>query len=167
MIEKVVQSWDCSFEGKATSDYVACTVWGKCGANLYLLYMLRGKWDFVQTVQQMRNMCALFPQTSEKLIERKANGSAIISLLQNEIIGLVPYDVGTDSKEARMYAASFAFESGNIYFPVGYPWVDEVVQELIVFPNGKNDDICDTISQVILKLTRPNNSGMFHTGYAR
>ena len=150
-LEKIVQSWDVTFEGKATSDFVACTVWGKSGSRAYLLYMLRGKWDFVQTINEIRKMNKLFPQTAEKIIERKANGSAVISLLEKEIPGLIPFDPGSDSKEARAYMCSFLFEAGNVYFPEGRAWVNDVVSELSTFPNGKNDDIVDTITQFLIK----------------
>jgi len=166
-VEKIIQSWDFTFEGKETSDYVACTVWGKADANYYLLYMLRGKWDFVQSISQIKYVCSLFPQTSEKVIEAKANGSAIISFLQKEINGLIPFSPGTDSKEARAYACSFLFEAGNVYFPQYAPWLDDVRREISVFPNGKNDDIVDTITQALLFLTRHNGAMVFHTGFAR
>jgi predicted phage terminase large subunit-like protein len=168
-INKIVQSWDAAFEGKETSDYVACTVWGISWPNSYLIYMKRGKWDFVQTINEIRNMSALFPDTSEKLIERKANGSAILSTLQKEIPGLIPFDPGSDSKEGRADAASYVFEAGNIYFPspIVYPWVQTVIDDIKMFPNGKNDDIVDTITQFIIRTYLMNKSAAFHTGYGR
>lgn len=165
-ISKVVQSWDCAFEDQKTSDYVACTVWGISGNNFYLLYMTRGKWDFVETVRQIKHVCQLFPMTSEKLIERKANGHAIIQFLQGEVQGIIPCDP-KEGKEARLYASSFVFEAGNVYFPASMPWVKDVISELLVFPNGKNDDIVDTITQFILRYVTINNAIAFHTGYGR
>jgi len=148
--EKIIQSWDCAFEGNASSDYVACTVWGKSGANLCLLYMTRGKWNFGETIANIRRVSTMFPG-SEKLIERKANGSAAINTLQREIPGIIPIDV-SDTKEKRVYAASFIFESGNVYFPINRKWTEETIEELITFPNGRHDDIVDTCTQAINRL---------------
>jgi predicted phage terminase large subunit-like protein len=69
-------------------------------------------------------------------------------MLQKEIPGLIPVDV-SDSKEKRTYAASFVFESGNIYFPINRKYAEETIEELIMFPNGKYDDIVDTCTQAI------------------
>ena len=48
--DRIIQSWDFTFKGTDTSDYVVCTIWGKIGADAYLLGMARGKFDFVETV---------------------------------------------------------------------------------------------------------------------
>ena len=169
MFTKVVQSWDVAFEGKSTSDYVACTVWGVADPNVYLIYMTRGKWDFVKTVNEIRKMQNTFPMTSEKIIERKANGSAILSLLQSEIPGLIPFDPGSDSKEARADASSYVFEAGNVWFPKVelYPWVQIIIDEIKMFPNGATDDLVDTVTQFIIRTYLKGRGTAFHTGQGR
>jgi predicted phage terminase large subunit-like protein len=149
--EKVVQSWDCAFEGGERNDYVACTVWGKTGSRAYLLYMTRGKWDMSETIANIRRVSALFPESSEKYIERKANGPAMVNLLQREIPGLIPIDV-SDSKEMRAWACSFLFEAGNVYFPKDRTWAQETIDELAAFPHGRHDDIVDTVTQALTRL---------------
>jgi len=155
--EEIAQSWDCAFEGKETSNYVACTVWGKIGAQLYLLLMTRGKWGAAETMEQMRRVAAMYPN-GRKFVEKKANGAAMLDLLKSKIPGLIPIEV-SDSKEKRVYAASFAFEAGNIYFPIGRTWAEETVEELIVFPNGRYDDIVDTVTQAINYFMRQKPQG--------
>jgi len=146
--DRIIQSWDCAFKGTTTSDYVVCTIWGKIGADSYLLGMSRGKFDFVETVEQVKAVNKAFPYSQEKLVEEKANGAAVISVLSKQIPGLIPINP-EEGKESRAYAVSFVFEAGNVYFPANCQWVKDVEQELKVFPNGKNDDIVDSISQAL------------------
>ncbi len=151
VIDRIVQSWDCTFEGGENNDYVACTVWGMSGAQAYLLKMVRGKWDIGETIEQIRRLSGKYHGSVETCIERKANGSAIISLLQREIPGIIPIDV-QDSKEARAYACSFLFEAGNVFFPKDKEWAQETIDELAAFPHGRYDDIVDTVSQALNRL---------------
>src|SRR5262249_51655398 len=40
--DEVIQSWDCAFKDSKTSDYVVGQVWGRKGADKYLLDQERG-----------------------------------------------------------------------------------------------------------------------------
>lgn len=144
--EKIIQSWDCGFKTTGNS-WVVGTVWGVSGTDIYLLAMNRGKYDFVETVKEIKKTIDAFPG-SIILIEDKANGSAAMSQLKIQVPGIIPV-LPLGSKEERMNAASFIFEAGNVYFPIGEEWVATVEDELFNFPLAKTDDICDTISQVI------------------
>lgn len=144
--EKIIQSWDCGFKTTGNS-WVVGTVWGVSGTDIYLLAMNRGKYDFVETVKEIKKTIDAFPG-SIILIEDKANGSAAMSQLKIQVPGIIPV-LPLGSKEERMNAASFIFEAGNVYLPRGEEWVATVEDELFNFPLAKTDDICDTISQVI------------------
>ena len=37
---------------------------------------------------------------------------------------------------------------GKVYFPKGAPWAEALVSELMMFPNGKNDDQVDVLSLI-------------------
>ena len=165
VFDKIVMSWDCAFKDTKSSDYVVGTVWGKLGADSYLVGMARGKWDFVETVKQIRDTCTAFPYCQEKYIEEKANGAAVISLLRKQIPGLVPI-IPVESKESRAYAVSFLFEAGNILFPANCNWVTTIENELKFFPNGKHDDIVDSISQALNRLYLRSLGRMVHMNHA-
>lgn len=154
----VIQSWDCTFKDKKDGDYVVGTIWGKSGTNLFLLGIYRGQWDFVKTVDMFKKAIIQYPNSSI-LVEDKANGSAIISVLRQNIPGIIAINP-KDSKETRAYAITQYFEAGNIYFPriENAPWVEMVINELKVFPNGAHDDIVDTVTQVIKHTYLTNNS---------
>lgn len=151
-MDRVVISWDCTFKEQGSS-YVVGQVWGKSGADAYLIDMVRGKWDFPDTVRQVRAVHERHPYARETLIEEKANGGAIIQMLRKEIPGLIPV-VPKESKEARASAVSYVVESGNVYLPRRdlVAWVDDAIYELSVFPNGANDDIVDSLTQALERM---------------
>ena len=85
-----------------------------------------------------------------KLIEDKANGPAIISALKNEISGIIAVNP-TESKLARLSAITPQIESGNVFFPnpQNIPWVEGLIDELLRFPRGKNDDQVDAMTMAL------------------
>lgn len=140
-------SVDAAFKDEDDSDYVVIQVWGKNQANMYLVDQVRAKLNFPATIQSIRNMCAKYPNATLKVIEDKANGSAIIQTLQNEIGGIVPVNP-EGGKVARVNAVSAYIEAGNVYLP-RTTWIHDFVEEAASFPNGKNDDQVDAMSQAL------------------
>ena len=148
--DDVILSWDCAFKGNEDSDFVVGQVWGRVGANKYLLDQVRGRMNLPQTLQAVRGLSAKWPQARAKLIEDKANGPAVIQLLKNEIPGLLPVNP-EGGKIVRATAASPEVEAGNVYLPDPSlaPWVHDFVEEAAAFPNGLNDDMVDCFSQAL------------------
>jgi predicted phage terminase large subunit-like protein len=141
-------SVDAAFKDEDESDYVAIGVWGKSGPNIYLIDQVRARMNFPATVQTIRNLAEKHPMAQIKLIEDKANGSAIIATLQREMGGIVAVQP-EGGKVARVNAVSMYIESGNVYLPRQVPWVHDFVEECASFPNGKNDDQVDQMSQAL------------------
>ena len=153
----LVQSWDMAFKNREGNDFVACGVWAKKGADAHLVYLLRARLSFVQTLEAFRRITHLFPQARRKLVEDKANGPAVISTLKHEIPGIVPVPV-KDSKPARAEAITTFIEAGNIWLPV--PEVARAsrtlafdvpgfVDECSAFPFGTHDDQVDQMTQYV------------------
>jgi len=149
-----VQSWDTAFKGFDTSDYVVGQVWGKAGADYYLLDQRRGNWSFTETVGQVKAMGRDYPDHSHIYIEDSANGPAIIDTLRREVSKLVPTPV-EGSKISRALAITGLLEAGNLWLPdpEEAPWVREFVRECAAFPTGKHDDQVDTMTQALLRLS--------------
>lgn len=151
--DEIIQSWDCTFKDTKSSDFVVGQVWGRVNADRYLLDQTRDRMDLPTTMQAIRNMTAKWPKAKRKLIEDKANGTAVIQMLQREISGLIPVEP-EGGKEARANAVSPEVESGNVYLPdpEGAPWVNDFVEEASAFPNGANDDQVDGMTQALNRL---------------
>ena len=86
------------------------------------------------------------------LIEDKANGSAVIQVLQSEMFCIPIHPLG--GKVARVNAVSPAIESGHVFVPEGEPWVEEFLGQWTSFPAGAHDDMVDSGSQALRYLLR-------------
>lgn len=148
--DSVVQSWDCTFKGIDTADYVVGQVWGKKGPNFYLLDQTRARMGVTGTLAAIRAMTRKWPQARTILIEDKANGSAVIEILKKEIPGIIPINPD-GGKEARANAVTPLYAAGNIFYPPPEraPWVDSLIDEHLNFPTGAKDDQVDCGTQAI------------------
>ena len=143
-----VISVDATFKDKETNDFVAIQVWGKRDNNYYLRYSLNKHLDFPATVEALRLLKQLFPDTTYILVDDKANGSAIIQTLQREFIGVVGI-TPKGGKVARVNAVSPAIESGHVFLPMGELWTEEFIDQFTSFPAGAHDDMVDCCSQCL------------------
>jgi predicted phage terminase large subunit-like protein len=145
-----IQSWDCAFKGAADSDFVAGQVWGMRGGEFYLIDQIRGQLTFSVTKIAMKGLSAKHPKAFAKLVEDKANGPAIIDDLKRDIPGLIA--VNPDGgKEARANAVEPLWAAGNVWLPDPEiaPWIHDLIEELVNFPMGANDDQVDAMSQAL------------------
>lgn len=154
---QVDTSWDCAFKDKVTSDYVAGGVWGKWKANSYLLARFKKKTGFFGTLNAIKMFASMRFGTRKggkrprrHFIEGKANGSAIVQTLKDEIAGVKEIDP-QGGKFSRAEAGSFQVASGNVFLLDGAPYLEEYIGEHAVFPNGRNDDEVDQTSQYLVE----------------
>jgi predicted phage terminase large subunit-like protein len=145
---EMIQSWDCAFKDTRSSDFVVGQVWGVSGAGRYLLDQVRGQMSFTRTLEAIRQTSAKYPETHRKLVEDKANGTAVIDTLKSEIPGLVAVQP-EGGKEARAHAISAFVEAHNVYLPAEALWVSNFIEEHAAFPNGAHDDQVDALTQAL------------------
>ncbi|HEY3718295.1 MAG TPA: phage terminase large subunit [Jatrophihabitantaceae bacterium] len=155
-MDEVIQSWDMTFKDTKGSDFVSATVWARRGAEVFLLDKIHKRLTFTDTLAAFRALTAKWPQATAKLVEDKANGTAVINMLQSEIGGIVPVNP-TESKYARANAVSPFIEAGNVYLPddeIALPGVDvdSLIDEAAAFPNAAHDDEVDSTSQALARL---------------
>ena len=147
-IQLVGISVDATFKDSDTSDFVAIEVWGKLNCDYYLIDLIKRRMDFPETLRAIRYMADKYPDKHSILVEDKANGSAIISMLKHELGGIIPI-TPKESKIARANAITGIVESGNVYLPRYADFTGEFVEEFASFPNGVNDDLVDACTQFI------------------
>ena len=149
-IQLVGISVDATFKDSDTSDFVAIEVWGKLNGDYYLIDLIKRRMDFPETLKAIRYMADKYPNKHSILIEDKANGSAIISMLKHEIGGIIAI-TPKESKVARANAICGIVEGGNVYLPEYADFTGEFVEEFASFPNGAHDDLVDACTQFINK----------------
>lgn len=153
VFDAVIMSVDCAFKDLDDSSYVVVQVWGRIGANCYLLDQIRDHLNLTGTKEAVRQMHFKWQQAGLKLIEDKANGTAVIHLLMNEIPGLVPVEP-EGGKVARARVIEYLCEARNVWLPDPElcPWVKDFVEEAAAFPNAANDDQVDGMTQALTRL---------------
>jgi len=150
--DKIVTSWDCTFKNTDGTDFVAGTVWGKVGANAYLLDTVHDRLSFSATVAAVVALHNKFPR-SEILIEDKANGPAVIDTLKSHVPGIIAIEPD-GSKLARAHAVTSYWEARNIWLPdpAIARWIKPFLAELTAFPAAAHDDWVDSLTQAIRRL---------------
>lgn len=163
----MLQSWDLSFKDLKTSDYTVGQVWGRRGAQFYLVDQIRAQMNAKDVIEAIKNFSAKYPKARAKLIEDKANGPAIITLLQNEVTGMIPVKVKA-SKETRAMASQPYVEAGNCYLPTPAKahWINDFILELAQFPHGAHDDQLDAFTQAMNYLA-PGGWSLLNTAHSQ
>jgi predicted phage terminase large subunit-like protein len=151
--DRRIISVDCSFKATAGSDFVAIIVVGIVGARRYLLHVTNARLDLSGTENEIRNAHATFGPVSATLVESTANGASVVQRLRDQIPGVVAIDP-EGGKMARMQACAPEFQARNWFIERNGPWTHKVVEQLTMFPVGKNDDISDAISQASIWLQK-------------
>ena len=151
--DKIIASWDCTFKDTDGTDFVVGQVWGKYGADSYLLDQIRARMSFTKTVEAVAFLKEKWPSIREILIEDKANGPAVIDSLKSVVPGIIPVEP-EGSKLARAHAVTSFWEAGNIHIqhPAVCPWTKELIDELTAFPAAAHDDQVDALSQALRRL---------------
>lgn len=158
--DRWLDSWDCTFKGTETSDFVVGQRWVRSGPNRYLIAQQRGRWNFTETLARMNQWSterssALNPYGShvhERHVEEAANGAALIEVMKDKVAGVKPINPRM-SKEARARAVTPEIETGNVFLPnpsePGNEWVNDLLSELRNFPNDVHDDQVDALTQAL------------------
>lgn len=157
---KWIDSWDMAFKDNKDSDYVVAGRWCRSGADRYLIWSIRERLSFTQTVDRMNEWSNPYFQFGNKvgrrLVEDKANGTAVIDTLTRTLSGIIPVNP-TNSKLARASSVTPECESGHVVLPhpsmPGYEWVLDLLHELANFPKGTHDDQVDMFSQALFDLS--------------
>jgi predicted phage terminase large subunit-like protein len=158
--EEMLISVDCAFKDIKASDFVVVSVWGRIGRAKYLVDQIRGRYNVQKTMHWIMNTADKYPRAHEKLIEGKANGPAVISLLKGKLHGLREIDPKS-SKISRVAAVSPMIEDGEVWLPdpkIATFDVRDFVAEWSAFPMGVNDDQVDAGTQALDRLSRGENN---------
>lgn len=156
-----LDSWDCAFKDTSDSDYVVAQRWCKSGVQRYLLWQMRSRLSFSGTQDAMKGEWAdpnwrWGLRVNRRLVEDKANGTAVIDTLNRTVTGIHPVNP-TNSKTSRAYAVTPECQAGNVVLPhpsmPGFEWVLDLLHELSNFPKASHDDQTDALSQALFDMS--------------
>lgn len=150
---------DTAFKKTETADYSVAIVAGLAhDGDIYILDLIRGRYDFPELKRVMVNLNTLWRGKGLRAlyIEDKASGQSLIQELKSQSgITVIPYKVVND-KVARINSVTPMIEGGRVYLPDSAPWLDDFIQETVEFPSGTHDDQCDALSLALDVLSKVN-----------
>ena len=156
--DSTVISWDTAMKPTEISDYSVGTAWYVQGDNCYLIDLVRGRFDFAELKRAVIGRRNQWPD-AHILIEDKGSGTSLIQELRREQVNPIAITPDVD-KVTRVYATQPRFESGSVHFPENAPWLDDLIGELLGFPEGRHDDQVDSISQALAWIEKRKQSHM-------
>jgi predicted phage terminase large subunit-like protein len=146
--DRVLMSWDTAAKGGAHNDWSVCTVWQvQNGDTFYLLDMVRRQCEFPELLALTETLAQQYGPNAI-LIEDASTGSALHQMLRPKGLPVRLVTVESD-KIGRAYVQQVKFERGRVLFRSGASHLSELETELLRFPQGKNDDIVDSITQAL------------------
>ena len=117
------------------------------GANLILLNVRKGRWDFPELKRVAKDEY-LYWKPDNVLIEAKATGTPLQQELRRLSIPVTMYSPGGrrtgQDKISRANAVAPILESGMVWYPENQEWAEEMVEECAAFPLAPHDDQVDT-----------------------
>jgi len=155
-VSYIMQSYDTAFSKKETADYSAITTWGifqpeEGGPDhIILLDARKGRWDFPELKSVAKEEYKYW-DPDMVIIEAKASGTPLTDELRTMGIPVINYtpSKGRD-KHTRMHMVAPIFESGMVWAP-DKKFSEDVIEECVAFPNGDNDDYCDSMSMALIR----------------
>jgi predicted phage terminase large subunit-like protein len=148
-------SWDTASKDKTVNDPTCGTFWAETTNGHYLLDIYKDRVRYPDLKKVIQDKQAERP-AHEILIEDKSSGIALIQDLQNSTqLPIVACEPGTKDKVERLSLASTWFETRNVYFWQGCPYLQECINELVNFKGSgstAHDDFVDTVSQYLLRV---------------
>ena len=95
------------------------------------------------------------------LIEDKGTGTSLTQDLRHNH-QITPIAVKPEGdKETRLSTASLMIEQGRVFFPKQAPWLGELLNELLRFPQVPFDDQADSVSQYLIWDRERGRRGIF------
>jgi len=156
-LQYVIQSYDTAFSKKETADYSAITTWGifepdEGGPdNIILLDARRGRWNFPE-LKEVAYDEQEYWEPDMVLVEAKATGTPLIDELRLRGIPALGFSPGKgNDKITRMHMVAPLFEAGVVWAPSDKKFADEVIEEVVSFPNGDHDDFCDSMTLALMR----------------
>ena len=156
----IIQTYDTAFSTKTTADYSVIQTWGifnhfeedsvgyeSFSPNLILLGNVRGRFEYPE-LRRIAQMLYDDHRPDICIVEKKASGQSLIQDMRRGGLPVQEYIPDRD-KVSRVYAASPLMEAGRVWLPKHKKWSDDLMTELLQFPNAAHDDQVDALCMAI------------------
>ena len=148
----IVLSVDPGVASGLRSAFSVIQTWRVGTDRYYLIDQFREQCEFSDLIEALRKLRKRHKPVAI-IIERAANGHALISQLKRKVPKLaklvIPVDPDGRSKSARLRVHVETILAKRIHLPAEQPWRDEFISEFIGFPHGKFTDQVDATTQFL------------------
>jgi predicted phage terminase large subunit-like protein len=145
---RIIQSWDTAAKDGAQNDWSVCTTWLVADGKYYLLDLVRDRFEYPLLRDTALELANRF-KPHEILIEDASTGIALAQELREQGNFFVnPVKIDRD-KVGRLYVQQGKFAAGRVWFPRSASFLADLEAELLTFPQSRNDDQVDSISQAL------------------
>lgn len=146
---KIVQSWDPAITERVTSDYSVGMTWGFRDGYWYLLDLIRVQYAFTRLTERVIAWHRQW-RADALIIEGASIGHALYDQVKNaQLPGILRCPTPKGSKLDRLAACTVQLETGAFLLPASAPWLPDLRSELLGFPDCRNDDQVDALTQFI------------------
>jgi predicted phage terminase large subunit-like protein len=146
---KMVQSWDPAATDRITSDYSVGQTWGFRDGQWYLLDLIRQQLAFTKLTERVIAWHRQW-RADALIIEGASIGHSLYDQVKSiGLPGLLRCPSPRLSKLDRLANCTVQLQSGDFLLPASAAWLPAFRHELLAFPEGRNDDQVDALTQFI------------------
>lgn len=146
---QIVQSWDPAITERLSADYSVGMTWGYDGQFWYLLDIIRVQLKLPDLLPRVIGAHKRW-RADVLLIEGGSIGTALYQQVKAAgLPGTLRNPTPRMSKEDRLAAGAAQLAAGGYLLPRDAPWLDDFWRELLGFPDGRNDDQVDALTQFL------------------
>jgi hypothetical protein len=179
--DDALSSSDMKLKDKEAGDFFVCQVWGRVGAELYVVDQLRGQWDQATCTNAIALIQVRYPWVHRHIVENTGNGPEVMIGLRKPEPSYVVSDETADKlgmtgvereavqslrrrgmqgilpenprgdKRVRMRAQIPVIEAGHVHLLSTASFLPGFLDEMASFPLGKDDQV-DAASQALKRL---------------
>lgn len=148
----------CDTASSETGDYNAIVKILSIKHRYYIIDVIRTQCSYIDFKNLLINICNK-ESPDILIIENKSSGGMLIEEVRNKCphVPTVKF-VPKECKNTRFLNTLSFFEAGNIFFPYHANWLADFENEIFSFPNTKNDDQVDALSQFFLWIKNKKNN---------
>jgi len=155
-LETTIIACDPAISKSDGADYTAIIVGGRAeSGDIFIKDYINDHLSFKETIEKLKSLASTYDPT-EIRIEQVGFSEAFITELKREmpnrfIRGIKP--IG--DKESRLREVTPIMENMLLYFSQKH---GEIVDQLLLFPEGEHDDLCDAV-QIFLHYYKQDETG--------
>ena len=159
--ERIFMTSDTAMKANEWNDYSVLQLWGKYQNSLYLIDMIRGKWEVPDLIQKTRDFVKKYRLWENRLllsalyVEDRGSGVGLIQQLRRETsVPILPLKPNKKDKVTRAKEIAYYIESGMVFLPQDkdYSFNRELLTEVELFSadgSARHEDQIDTMVYAI------------------